>query len=199
MVATPAHLAAQVMSLHFSQWLLPNQRQDGAVLWRKAKSVSGLKTENALSKTHCIVFICITNLTRLLSAAASKSLIVLRWTCPLISIEFRSLVVELTTKPVLPTSTSHTCTSQPRPSAAKMTVPSIRMLHRGTFPTGLSAPQWRHGGRTRSGCRLVTTFSGGKVSLWLRSTRTSQTLAVGRGTESRDDFLVRRFSIFPRG
>lgn len=37
---------------------------------------------------------------------------------------------------------------------------------------------------TRSGCRLVVAISGGKMSLWFRSTRISQSLAAFIGLES---------------
>lgn len=48
--------------------------------------------------------------------------------------------------------------------------------------------------RTRSGRRLVAAVSGGKVSLWLRSTCISQSQAAFRGPESKGAGLVRRFS-----
>ncbi len=48
--------------------------------------------------------------------------------------------------------------------------------------------------RTRSGRRLVAAISGGKASLWLRSTRISQSRAAFSGPEFGGDGLVLRFS-----
>ncbi len=48
--------------------------------------------------------------------------------------------------------------------------------------------------RTRSGRRLVAAISGGKVSLWFKSTRISQSRAGFTGHKSGDDRLIERFS-----
>ncbi len=54
----------------------------------------------------------------LLSAAVARSLMVFRWACPLIPTSFNSLVVELATKTLQPTSTGRTFTFHPRSSAS---------------------------------------------------------------------------------
>lgn len=53
----------------------------------------------------------------LLSVTLPRSLMALHWACPLLHIYIRILVAELTTKPLQPTSTGCTSTSQPRFSA----------------------------------------------------------------------------------
>ncbi len=126
-----------------------------------------------------------------------------RWACPLIPTSFNSLVVKLATKPLQPTSTGRTFTFHPRSSAS-----AAKSAYRNRFLSNASSVASSHGTvsstiktcrqdldqRTRSGRRLVTGISGGKVSLWLKSTRISQSWARFSGHKSGDDRLVERFS-----
>ncbi len=124
---------------------------------------------------------------------------VFRWACPLIPTSFSSLVVELATKPLQPTSTGRTFTFHPRSSAS-----AAKSAYRNLFLSNASPIASSHGTvsstiktcrqvldqRTRSGRRLVAAVSGGKVSLWFMSTRISQSRAAFSGHESGGDRLI---------
>ncbi len=108
------------------------------------------------------------------SATVARSLMVFRWACPLIPTSFNSLVVELATKPLQPTSTGRTFTFHPRSSAS-----AAKSAYRNRFILNASSMASSNGTvsstikkcrqdldqRTRSGRRLVAAISGGKVSL----------------------------------
>lgn len=83
------------------------------------------------------------------------------WVCPLFPTSFR---MDLATNPLQLTSTGHTFTFQPRPSA------SPAKLSNCVFRSYASSMASSHG--TVSLMMLV--ISGGKTSLWPRSARISQ-------------------------
>lgn len=126
----------------------------------------------------------------LLRSAALESDLTACWkACPLTPIPLSSLVVDVATKPLQPTSTGSTWAHHPRclasavkseyfsrfRSYASLTAPS-----QGTVNSTMKTDFCEVDHKTRSGLRLVVAISGGKISLWSKSTSILQSRALSK-------------------
>ena len=123
------------------------------------------------------------------SAASDSDLMALRDACPRTPIPLRSLVVDVATKPLHPTSTGSTWARQPRCSASAAmseyfsrfrSYASPTAASHGTVSSTMNTAFWEVDHKTRSGLRLVVTISGGKTSFLSRSTSILQSRAESR-------------------